>query len=282
MTFNGKLYWFRELRESSYPFGPFVNRNHFAGLMELIAPLGLALLLCRGVPRDLAPLVGLFAVFPVGALFLCASRGGIASFLLQLVLLMLFSWTRAGGRRTLLLSLVVLLFVSAFVFWLGVVPAWERFQHTQAGEIAQGRRMIMLADTWRIFLDHPWLGTGLGTFETVYPRYETFYDGKIVNHAHNDYIELMAESGLLGAVCALVFLFLLYRPALARWDAESSPYSSGVRLGSLVACSGLLLHGLVDFNFHIPSNALLFFLLAHLAACANRQAPVIPLETRSP
>lgn len=284
LTFNGKLYWFRELRESGFPFGPFVNRNHFAGLMELIAPLGLGLLLYRGVPRDQLPLVALFTVFPVAALFLSASRGGIVSFLFQLALMALLSWTRPVGKRALALGLLVLLFASAFIFWLGIAPTWERLLQTHSSEVTQGRRMVILADSWRVVLDHFWLGTGLGTFETVYPRQESFYDGRVVNHAHNDYIELMVETGFFGAACGLIFIFLLYRLAFSRWEQNGNPFAAAPRLGALVACSGLLVHGLVDFNFRIPSNALLFLLLAHLATSATRQATVVALkaEPRQP
>ena len=282
LTFNGKLYWVRELREAGYPFGPFVNRNHFAGLMELIAPLGMALLLYRGARRDQLPLLGLLTVFPVAALFLSASRGGVVSFLFQLLLLGILSWTRPAGKRAVAFGLIVLLFASAFVFWVGVVPTWERFQRIEAGEVIQNRRMVILKDSWRIVSDNLWLGTGLGTFETAYRRYESLYDGKVVNHAHNDYVELMVETGLLGTLCAAAFLFLLYRRALLRWGRDDSPFAMGARLGALVSCSWLLFHGLVDFNLRIPSNALLFLLLAWLAVCPPRQAAVIPLNSRIP
>src|SRR5262245_20725423 len=85
-TFNGKLYWVRELRYGGIPFGPYVNRNHFAGLMELIIPSGLALLVARAAPRDRMPFVVVLTLMPIGALFLAASRGGIGGFLLELVL----------------------------------------------------------------------------------------------------------------------------------------------------------------------------------------------------
>jgi O-antigen ligase len=204
------------------------------------------------------------------------------SFLFQLVLLVFLSWTRPVGKRALALGLTVLLLAGAFIFWLGIVPTWQRFLHTHSGEVTQGRRMGIVADSWRIFLDQPWLGTGLGTFEAVYPRYETQYDGKIVNHAHNDYAELLVETGLFGAICALAFLFLLYRLWLFRGEQNSSPFAGAIRLGALVGCSGLLIHGLVDFNLHIPSNALLFLLLACLATSTPRPPAVVPMPPRTP
>ena len=79
-TFNGKLYWVRELQYGGIPFGPYVNRNHFAGLMELLIPPGLAIQILGAERRDQLPLVTLFTLLPIGALFLSASRGGIISF----------------------------------------------------------------------------------------------------------------------------------------------------------------------------------------------------------
>src|SRR6202790_3303108 len=79
-TFNGKLYWVRELQFGGIPFGPYVNRNHFAGLMELLIPPGLAIQILGAERRDQLPLVTLFTLLPIGALFLSASRGGTISF----------------------------------------------------------------------------------------------------------------------------------------------------------------------------------------------------------
>src|SRR4029077_3409163 len=86
-TFNGKIYWVREIPFGGIPFGPYVNRNHFAGLMELLIPPGVAILILRAERRDLLPLVTLFTLFPIGALFLSASRGGIMSFVAEVVIL---------------------------------------------------------------------------------------------------------------------------------------------------------------------------------------------------
>jgi len=274
-TFNGKLYWFRELREGSNPFGPYVNRNHFAGLIELIAPLGLALLLHRGVVRDQLPLVALFTGISISGLFLSASRGGILSFFFQLILLGLVAWASREGQVMVGVATLLLLLTGAWIVWLGVGPTLERFSGLRPAEITSSRRVLILQDSWRIFRDHPWIGTGLGTFETVYPRYESFYDGKIVNHAHNDFMEVVVETGLLGTVCGVCFLVMFFRSAWSKLARERTPILRAVRGGGLVACSGLLLHGLVDFNFRIPSNALLFLLLACLATSAEQPPRII-------
>ncbi len=269
-TFNGKLYWLRELRYGGIPFGPYVNRNHFAGLVELIAPLGLSILLLRGVRRDQLPLVALFTLLPVGALFLAASRGGITSFLSEIAVLGLLIWLRRGMRRSLAAAAAVVVLAAGVVAWLGVGRALERFTSLQKLEVSETRRASMVKDSWRIFLDHPVRGTGLGTLPVVYPRYETMYDGKVANHAHNDYVELLAETGIIGGACFAVFLFLLLRGAWRELRVTLNPQDLALRLGALVACAGLLVHSLVDFNLHIPANALLFALLAVLACGGPR------------
>src|SRR6202167_5553783 len=86
-TFNGKMYWFREMKYGGVPFGPYVNRNHFAGFVELVVPPGLAVLVLRGERRDLLPMVAVFTLLPIGALFLAASRGGIIAFACEIVVL---------------------------------------------------------------------------------------------------------------------------------------------------------------------------------------------------
>jgi O-antigen ligase len=280
LTFNGKLYWVRELTGGGVPFGPYVNRNHFAGLMELLAPMGLALLLHRGVPRDQLPLAALFTAFPVAGLLLSASRGGIVSFLFQVLLLGILSVWRPVGKKAVAWGLVVALFTGALVFWLGIVPTWERLLQTDRSEVTHGRRMSIVTDSLRIARDHPWFGTGLGTFEHVFPRYETAYDGKVVDHAHCDYVEVLVETGLAGALGGAAFLFLLFRLALLRWSQAANSFSAAARLGALVGCAGLLLHGLVDFNLRIPSNALLFLLLAGVATLSSRTAQVLAVPNR--
>ncbi len=107
--------------------------------------------------------------------------------------------------------------------------------------------------------------SGLGALVAAYPRYETLYDGKLVDHVHNDYIEMLAETGLLGGICGLAFLWILFRQAKACYAAEQGHFSRALHAGAVTGLCGMLLHSFVDFNLHIPSNALLFLLLAHLA-----------------
>src|SRR6266850_6415121 len=266
LTSNGKLYWFREIRSGGLPFGPYVNRNHFAGFAELVLPLALIPLVLGRVRRERWPVVGLFAVLPIAALFLSASRGGIASFGAELGVLALVMILRRPTGKQLLAGSAVLVVALLLVSWLGVGQILQRLSTVQLLEVTAGKRASMRGDTWRVFLDHPFVGTGLGTLQMVYPSYETLYDGKIVNHTHNDYLEALAETGIAGGLCCAWFIGVLLTESLKRLRQLNNSFAGTLQLSGLVACTGFLVHSLVDFNLHIPSNALLFFLMAHLAA----------------
>ena len=288
LTFNGKLYWFREMRFGGIPFGPYVNRNHFAGFAELVIPTALVPLVLGKVRRERRFAVVVFALLPVVALFLAASRGGIVSFAAEIgVLTLLLALRRAGGRHV-LAGGVVLLLAFMLVSWLGVRQILERFSSMQSLEVTGGKRASMRHDSWRIFRDHPWTGTGLGTLPIIFPAYESLYDAKFVNHAHNDYLEMLADTGLVGALCGASFLGLLFFSSLRHLLGSDKSFAAALHLSGLVACCGFLVHSLVDFNLHMPGNALLFFLMAHLATAPipqnpngrrHRHSPAIPTKS---
>jgi len=262
-TWNGKLYWVRPLHDPVRGFGPFVNRNHFAGFLELVLPPGLALLALHGERPGRRPLLWLLVVFPAGALLLSASRGGIVSLLFEIVLLWLAVrlYGGHGGRRTLVALALLIAVVGG---WLGVGTALRRFQMVSQNRVTQDLRLMLVRDSWKMFLAHPWLGTGLGTFATAYPKFASRDIGLLVNHAHNDYVELLAEGGLAGGMLGATFLALLAARARRHLRRAATPASRALYVGAAVAMAGLLLHETVDFNLHVPSNAILFLLLSLL------------------
>ncbi len=287
LTFNGKLYWFREMRYGGIPFGPYVNRNHFAGFAELVIPVALVPLVLGKVRRERWFAVGIFALLPIVALLFSASRGGIVSFAAEIcVLTLIIALRRAGGRHV-LAGGVVLLLAFMLVSWLGVRQMLERFSSMQSLEVTEGKRASMRHDAWHIFRDHPWAGTGLGTLPIVFPPYESLYDGRVVNHAHNDYLEVLADTGLAGGFCCAWFLGVLFFRSLQQLLVTDKSFAAALHLSGLVACCGLLVHSLVDFNLHMPGNALLFLLVAYLATAeiskglSKRHSRSIAVETKS-
>jgi len=266
LTFNGRLYWFVPLPHPSEPFGPFVDRDHFAGFVELTAPLGLAMLLQGTWRGGKATFVGLFTAVPLAALVMSGSRGGIVGLGFAAVVLVFVSpWRGIRIRRLFAFASLVVL-AGAFMLWLGANATIQRFDKLTASSISRDQRLSMDRDTWRIVAAHPWAGTGLGTLETVFPQYETVYDARAVDHAHNDYLELLAETGAIGGILGLAFIVVLSQQGFANLHACEDPFNRAFHAGGLAACCALLMHSFVDFNLHVPSNALLFLLLAGLVS----------------
>src|ERR1700730_2236416 len=160
LTFNGKLYWFREMHFGGIPFGPYVNRNHFAGFAELFIPLALVPLMLGKVRRERWLIVGLFAVVSIGSVFLAASRGGIVSLAVEVVLVVMWMGLRRMGPKQMLGGAAVLVATLVMVSWLGVKEIAQRFTSMKATEVSSSKRASMRRDTWRIFVEHPWMGTG--------------------------------------------------------------------------------------------------------------------------
>lgn len=277
-TSEGKIYWFRVVGANSDPFGPFVNRNHFAGFVELTLPVGFALMAFRGIRRDVYALTGLLAIVPVSAMILAGSRAGIICMVFEVaVFALLVRIRRSKDNPRMIAVAIVTLAGMALIAWVGAGKAFERFTSARSNEVSLARRLSMSRGALHIFEDRPIAGCGIGALVAVYPRYETLYDGKVVDHVHDDYMEALAETGILGGICGIAFLGILFVELRKGFIAEQGHFSRAIHAGAIVALSGLLLHSLVDFNLHIPSNLLLFLLQAHLGTTTPlpSEAPAI-------
>ena len=154
-TSGSEIYWMSGLKIEGEPFGPYVNRNHFAGFVELTLPMGLALMAFHGVRRDLIPLATLLTIVPISALILSASRAGIIGFGFELGILVLLARSRKAwqGRRA-TAAAVVALTALAVVAWVGTRRAAERFSGANIHDVTVGRRVSMFRGAAHIFLDH--------------------------------------------------------------------------------------------------------------------------------
>ncbi|MGH9739959.1 MAG: O-antigen ligase family protein [Candidatus Acidiferrales bacterium] len=280
-TSGNEIYWMQSFKTDVKPFGPYVNRNDFAGFVELTLPIGLALMIFRGAHKDLFPLLTLFTVVPISAAILSSSRGGITSIALEIAVLLLLAikWRGSSrkGRdsRKLAFGLIALVALS-FIAWVGVGRTIERFSSLDHPSVTFSRRISMARGAVHIFLAHPIKGCGLGALVDVFPLYETAYDGRVVDHVHNDYLEALAEAGILGGMCGVAFLWLLYREGRRNLEVEQGNFSRALHAGAAASVCGLLLHSFVDFNLHIPANALLFLLQVSILA----SPPLPPVASR--
>jgi len=270
---NGLIYWSVQTPRSA--FGPYVNHNHYAGLMEMLIPVGAGYVLSR--PRDHAmrTLLGFALVVPIASLLLCGSRGGFISLLAEVVILgAILLWRApAPGRRSLAAAGGLGITAAALLFlWMdpgGISKHLLTIANTaQSPEATFGDRKIVALDSLHILRDHLWLGIGLGGFETAYPAYQSFPTDSIWGHAHNDCAEALAETGLVGGLLIVAALALFFRLAFKRLGERLRHDAGWIRLGAALGCCGLLVHSFVDFNFHIPANAAWFAVLASIATIA--------------
>jgi O-antigen ligase len=129
------------------------------------------------------------------------------------------------------------------------------------------------AHFWAVTLDiikaHPYVGVGLGAFGVIYTRYDTRSGLYRLEQAHNDYLQVLSDGGIVGAVLALSFVVLLFYKAIQRAKSRDD-FRRGVALASLSGCFAVLVHSFFDFTLHTTSNALLFLVLAALATLNGR------------
>ncbi|MGE5204592.1 MAG: O-antigen ligase family protein [Chlamydiota bacterium] len=261
LTSNGKIYWLRTLHNGGSPFGPYVNHDHYAGLMEMLAPIAIVLSLGSLLAGGKRALVAFAGIVMAGTIVLSQSRAGTASFLAEMALLLGVALSQRKNGRTAAALGAVCALVLAFVAWLATAALWHHFT-----ELQDWMRLAMTKDGLRMFWHKPVLGWGLGTFTTVYPQFRSFYTNLFVNAAHDDYVQVLAETGLIGFAAVVWFIVEVYRAGLRNLDGWKRDYSGALGLAAVVGCTGLLVHSFFDFNLQIPANACMFYFLCAIAA----------------
>ena len=179
--------------------------------------------------------------------------------------------------------MLALVAATAFFFWIAPQKVTSRLGSVgnvvNAPEATYGDRMHVAFDSLLIFHDHPVLGTGLGSFGSIFPAYQSFPTNALYPYAHNDYAQALAETGVLGGLIVLVSLILFFRLAFSNLRRRLEQEAGWIRLGAALAVCGLLIHSFVDFNLHIPANAAWFAVCAALATISG-PAGRAPAEQR--
>ncbi len=273
---NGKLYWLRQPRMGGWIYGPYVNHNHYAGLMEMLIPIPLVLSLTHLASARSRNLAATAAAIMVGTVFLSGSRGGMFAVVIELLILAVVLAQHRRGWRTATGLAVFASIVGGLLIWIGGNNLSQRIGTLGPAnsEIASGTRAHIDRDTLHMFLERPVLGWGLGTFPTVYPQFRTFYTNLFINEAHNDYLQLLTETGLLGFATMVWFVVSVYKRAIAKARTWTSDANGAVALACLLGLTGILVHSAVDFNLQIPANAALFYVFCTVAASPSFVKPV--------
>jgi len=269
---NGKIFWIWPAEQGGAIYGPYVNHNHYAGLMEMLTPFPLVLAATRFTDGNRKLFVTAVAALMAGSIFLSGSRGGMFAFLAQVIVLaLLILRARKGDWRQPLVLGGFLILVIGFLVWLGGNQLTHRLAsiHTESqAEISGGTRLTIDKDCLGMFLKRPILGWGLGTFATVYPGFRSFYSTFFVNQAHNDYLQLLVETGIVGFGIAIWFLLQVFRSASTKLKDWTENSTGALTAAALLGCVGILVHSFFDFNLQIPANAVLFYALCGIAASA--------------
>lgn len=266
--------------------GTYVNPNHFAGLLLVVIPLFLGYLLYAGTARGdvssrrenkttarfSAQLILLFAASLMAiSLILSQSRGAIFSLAASILFFYTaFSLNKKSKSVKWLLGLFFVI-ILLYSLWIGLDPVIEKFAETRE-ELP--KRTYIWKDSAHLIKDFPIFGAGLGNFSLAYTMYKNeAYWARLFNHAHNDYIELAAETGLLGLILVLWAITVFYKSAIAVLK-DSVPHKDPLRfyllLGCLSGMFGMLIHAITEFNFQIPANTYYFtFLLGLSVSLSN-------------
>ena len=283
-----KVYWIRELPQST-AFGPFINRHHFAGYMELTIALPLGLLFGGVVEKDKRLLYVFVAGLMGIALVMTTSRGGIISLVAEIMFLVVVTaiWRKKeehhsshSSRRKpsrlkpivirigLATALLIGLFFGVIMFG-GEFSIYRFIDSVNSTDPTTGRSHF-----WAVTLDiikaHPFVGTGLGAYGVIYTKYDSRNGLFRLEQAHNDYLQVLSDGGTIGAILALGFVVLLFYKAIQRVKSTKDDFRRAVALGSLTGCFAVLVHSFFDFTLHTTSNALLFLVLAAMATINGR------------
>jgi len=267
LTSKNEIYWIVPVQGPSFIFGPYVNHNHYAGIMEMLAPFPLVLSMMEELTPPKRVLLAFAGVIMAGTIFLSLSRGGMTAFGCEVVFLAAVLWWKNASRRSAAIFAAACLLILMFLLWLGGKSLVERFVSFK-DSASYHTRIQIARDSIPMIKAHPVMGWGLGTFTTVYPRYRTFYGEVFVNAAHNDYVEVLTETGALGFAAVVGFLAVVYVRGFRKLRGSGLDLTQAATLAALLGVTGILVHSFVDFNLQIPANAATFYVIAAIAAAS--------------
>jgi O-antigen ligase len=255
------------------PFGPYVNHNNYAGLIEMLLPISVAYILSCSLNPILRFLFWCGVGLVITSVWISGSKGATVVLLIEGLLLagILMGHRPRGVSRRSFLALLGVVLISAGVFsWMvstGRVggSAWSVFEINRSLGVKLGDRFRVGGATFHMARSHPWAGVGVGCFESVFPSYVTFSTNLHWTHAHDDVIEGVAETGFPGLVIILAALVLFFGTAFRDLEGRLRHGWGWIQLGAAVGAVGLFCHSFVDFNLRVPANAAWFVVCLAIA-----------------
>jgi hypothetical protein len=280
--------------------GTFRNRNHLAGMLEMVFPLALALFLFhfghgpehrqrgRGWRDKAIALLraggrpslafGLLALIFVVGIVVTRSRTGIAMAMVGMILIALLFATHIGGSGAFGLVGRLLTLAIGFAAALGLAPVLDRFA---VGDMVSDARWPLAAATFDGAGTLLPLGSGPGTYPDAFPIHQPVELGQwFINHAHNDYLETLYEMGVWALILLLIFLVLYARQWSRLMTGKEWSGFRSLQIGAGIGLALLLGHGFSDYNLHTPANLAYFAFLAGLFFSPPGRLPLIPSKPR--
>jgi O-antigen ligase len=268
------------------PYGPFVNRNHFATWLLLAIPLvggyAISRLSSRGADRPFDPEAVLDArmVWLVGsvclmtaALLSSMSRSGIVGLAVALVLLVALAGGRISLGRLGWLVMAIALLLSAATAYVNVPGLLSRLDDAVPSGL--GGRATIWSETWPMAMDFARTGLGVGAFERGMLVYQQSPRSIFFNHAHNQYLQVLVEGGLLLLIPSLLALFVGLREAVLRLRRDKTPMF-WMRAGAVSGLAAVCVQSVWEVGLRMPANAVLFAIAA--AVATYEAAPTLRRE----
>ncbi len=255
------------------PFGSFVNRHDFAAFIEMAIAVPLGLLFVGAVRRDKRLLYVIAVTLMGSALLLSQSRGGLVSLVAEIILLIILTTDSKGRKKIILkvaLSLLLIIAAVGGALFVGGDTSLTRFAETATSQDITSSRIHIWEVTLKVIAANMPLGTGMGAYTQAYTAFDTLSGLEMVEQVHNDYLQILADAGLIGLVIGGLFLFLFFREGIRNLRRQNT-FRRGIAVGAFAGCFAVLIHSLFDFVLHITAISVLFLTLMSMLVASGRR-----------
>ena len=240
-------------------FGTFGNRNHYAGYMVMMAPLAIGYALsCQDKYKKLI-FVFLGAVISA-SIFISGSRAGTLSVLFALLCLPLLLSGKVSTKNNRWVVPAVFIFLIILLLMGEAEDLHDKFSRVR---VLHDLRWTIFGDSLRLMRDFPLFGIGLGNFQYIFTKYTSFF-GTFTMHLHNDYFQLLVETGFIAFIFCTLFFIMVFKEILKQLQKTEDPFIRNLVAGGLSGLFGILLHAGFSFHFHIPASLFMFWLILGL------------------
>lgn len=258
------------------PVGSFVNRNTFAAAIVMLVSVPLGLIFCGAVSRDKKLLYIVAIALMATTVLLSGSRGGLIALLAELGFLVILT-TRAKGKKNLVmkaaLSLLLIFGGIAGAIFVGGETSLSRIGETATEVEALPEtttRFHIWSVTIKVITNNFPLGAGLGAFPQAYTKFDSLGGYGRVEQAHNDYLQILADAGIIGVSLGAFFLVVFFRQGFES-AGVTNKFRKGIAVGAFAGCFGVLVHSVFDFVLHVTAVGVLFITLLAMLVASGRK-----------